>query len=134
MTAGVHDATAAEAATQTEGIALPSVDVDACTTANADHVSADVVSTSDRREDRQAVVEASIGRPVVTILRKPLRYILLQIDSSLQTLGRFFDLAAEAFVFLLTDLIRLRHPWRDTINQAWFIVSVTAIPALLVSA
>ena len=62
-------------------------------------LSAAAVSTSDRREDRQAVVEASIGRPVVTILRKPLRYTLRQIDSSLQTLGRFFDLAAEAFVF-----------------------------------
>ena len=99
MTAGVDDATAAEAATQTEGIALPSVDVDACITANVDHLSAAAVSTSDRREDRQAVVEASIGRPVVTILRKPLRYTLRQIDSSLQTLGRFFDLAAEAFVF-----------------------------------
>ena len=68
-------------------------------TANVDHLSAAAVSTSDRREDRQAVVEASIGRPVVTILRKPLRYTLRQIDSSLQTLGRFFDLAAEAFVF-----------------------------------
>ncbi|BBX48701.1 ABC transporter permease [Mycobacterium cookii] len=133
MTAGVHDGTAAEAATQTEGNALSSVDVDACTTANADQVFADAVSTSDRREDRQAVVDASIGRPVVTILGRPLRYTLLQVDSSLQTLGRFFDLAAEAFAFLITDLIRLRHPWRDTINQAWFIVSVTAIPALLVS-
>ncbi|WP_240163230.1 MlaE family ABC transporter permease [Mycolicibacterium sphagni] len=55
------------------------------------------------------------------------------MDSSLQTLGRFFGLAAQAFGFLITDLIRLRHPWRDTINQAWFIISVTAIPALLVS-
>ena len=133
MTAGVEDATAAEAAAQTEGNGVPVVDVDACPTGNGEHASAHVVPTSDRREDRQAVVEASIGHQVITILRKPLRYSLHQIDSSLQTLGRFFDLAAEAFAFLITDLIRLRHPWRDTVNQAWFIISVTAIPALLVS-
>jgi phospholipid/cholesterol/gamma-HCH transport system permease protein len=133
LTAGVHDATAADVATQTNGNALPSVDLDACTTGNGQHASAHVGATSERREDRQTVAEAPIGRPVGTILRKPLRYTFHQIDSSLQTLGRFFDLAAEAFAFLITDLIRLRHPWRDTINQAWFIVSITAIPALLVS-
>nr|WP_231970926.1 ABC transporter permease [Mycobacterium sp. E3198] len=67
------------------------------------------------------------------MLGKPLRYGVNQLDSSLQTLGRFFDLAAQSFAYLLRDLMRLRHPWRDTLNQAWFIISVTAIPALLVS-
>ncbi|WP_370462750.1 MlaE family ABC transporter permease [Mycobacterium sp. Marseille-P9652] len=62
-----------------------------------------------------------------------MRYALGQTDSSLQTLGRFFDLAAQSFAYLIADVVRLRHPWRDTLNQAWFIISVTAIPALLVS-
>ena len=139
MTAGVHDATAAKPATETEGNGLPNVDldldvdVDPCTTTNGEHASTQVVVTSDQREDRQAVAEASIARQVATMLGKPVRYGLNQIDSSLKTLGRFFDLAAQSFAYLITDLIRLRHPWRDTINQAWFIISVTAIPALLVS-
>lgn len=74
-----------------------------------------------------------MSRHVVALLRKPWDYGRNQTDSSLKTLGRFFELAGQAIRYLVTDLVRLRHPWRDTINQAWFIVSVTAIPALLVS-
>ncbi|MEB3031981.1 MlaE family ABC transporter permease [[Mycobacterium] nativiensis] len=67
------------------------------------------------------------------ILGTPLRRGLRQADGSLQTLGRFFELAAGAIAYLASDLVRLRHPWRDSLNQAWFVVSVTAIPAFLVS-
>ncbi|EHB58882.1 protein of unknown function DUF140 [Mycolicibacterium rhodesiae JS60] len=131
MTAGVHDATAAQAATQPEGIDLACVDVDATITINGDIVADEVpVETGPHQEP---VTQPSTGREVVAILSKPLRHVLGQMDSSLQTLGRFFGLGAQAFGFLITDLIRLRHPWRDTVNQAWFIISVTAIPALLVS-
>jgi phospholipid/cholesterol/gamma-HCH transport system permease protein len=77
--------------------------------------------------------DPSIGGQVVTLLGKPLRYAVNQTDSSLKTLGRFLELAIQSTVYLITDLIRLRHPWRETVNQAWFVVSVTAIPALLVS-
>jgi phospholipid/cholesterol/gamma-HCH transport system permease protein len=135
LTAGVHDATAAEPATETKGNGLPGVGVgvDASTTMNGEHVSDHAVVTSGEGEDRQTVAEASVGDRVVTMLGKPLRYGRKQADSSLQTLGRFFDLATQSFVSLITDSIRLRHPWRDTINQAWFMISITAIPALLVS-
>lgn len=81
--------------------------------------------------DRPA--DPSLTGQVLAQLRKPVRHGINQADSSLQTLGRFFALAAQAFSYLASDLVRLRHPWRDTINQAWFVVSVTAIPALLVS-
>ena len=133
MTAGVDDATAAQAATDPEDIDLACVDVDASATTNGEIVANDVPATSGAQEDREPVAEASTRREVVTILSRPLRHVLGQMDSSLQTLGRFFGLGAQAFGYLITDLIRLRHPWRDTINQAWFIISVTAIPALLVS-
>ncbi|WP_370479599.1 MlaE family ABC transporter permease [Mycobacterium sp. pUA109] len=73
------------------------------------------------------------GDQLLALLGRPLRFAITQSDSSLQSLGRFLDLAAQSLTFLVADLIRLRHPWRDTVNQAWFIVSVTAIPALLVS-
>jgi phospholipid/cholesterol/gamma-HCH transport system permease protein len=78
-------------------------------------------------------VGLSIVGHALTMLVKPFRYCVRQADSSLQTLGRFLDLAGQSLIFLVTDVSRVRHPWRDTINQAWFIVSVTAIPALLVS-
>ncbi len=136
MTAGVHDATAAQAATEPEGIDLACVDVDASSPTNGDVVSTGTPTAPAAPDPQQAtepVAQASTGREVITILGRPLRHVLAQTDSSLQTLGRFFSLGAQAFGFLITDLIRLRHPWRDTINQAWFIISVTAIPALLVS-
>nr|WP_060593462.1 ABC transporter permease [Nocardia farcinica] len=34
---------------------------------------------------------------------------------------------------MVRDIIRLRLAWRDAVEQAWFIVSVTAIPAVLVA-
>lgn len=131
MTAGVHDATAADEATETEGNELPFVDLSAPTT--VEHLSTRVVVTPAEREERLAATKSSIGSQVVAMVGTPVRYGLSRLDSSLQTLGRLFDLAAQSFVYLITDLIRLRHPWRDTVNQAWFIISVTAIPALLVS-
>lgn len=127
MTAGVHDATAAEPATKAQVNGLPLVDVDVDV---VEHVLGHAAAVAGEQE---AVAKASINRQVATLLARPLRFGLRQTDSSLQTLGRFFDLTAQAFTYLITDLIRLRHPWRDTINQAWFIISVTAIPALLVS-
>jgi phospholipid/cholesterol/gamma-HCH transport system permease protein len=137
LTAGVHDATAAQPATQPAGDGLRGVDVEAVATTNGEHVPEDVpedvVVASDTREDPLPVTEAPTGHRVVSFLGRPLRYGLNQTDSSLKTLGRFFDLTAEAFAYLFTDAIRLRHPWRDTINQAWFMISITAIPALLVS-
>ena len=123
MTAGVDDATAAQAATETEASELACVDIDAFVAA----------ATAEPPVDPPAPAEAPLGRQVADILSRPFRRFLSRTDSSLQTLGRFFGLGAQAFGFLITDLIRLRHPWRDTINQAWFIISVTAIPALLVS-
>ncbi|MBB3602683.1 phospholipid/cholesterol/gamma-HCH transport system permease protein [Mycolicibacterium sp. BK556] len=133
MTAGVHDATAAQAATDPEGIDLACVDLDATITTNGEIVPDETPVEISPQQEPEPVAQASTGRQVAAILSRPLRHVVGQMDSSLQTLGRFFGLGAQAFGFLITDLIRLRHPWRDTINQAWFIISVTAIPALLVS-
>jgi phospholipid/cholesterol/gamma-HCH transport system permease protein len=123
----VDNATVAGAATETEVDRLP--DADVSTANDGVDVVADAQMTS-THEDHQA---AQKGGPLPAMLSRPLRYVLEKSDRSLQTLGRFFDLAAQALGYLIGDVIRLRHPWRETINQAWFIISVTAIPALLVS-
>lgn len=85
-------------------------------------------ATATRKPDVETIRPARGGA-----IRKMRRRALGKADRSLQTLGRFFELAAQAAVYLVTDLVRLRHPWRDTLSQASFIVSVTAIPALLIS-
>lgn len=127
MTVRVDNAAADDAATETEVNGL----LDAGTTTDGEDVS--YHATPSTQENQQAVAEVSKGHQVATTLSRPLRFVLGKSDRSLQTLGRFFDLGAQAFGYLIVDVIRLRHPWRDTINQAWFIISVTAIPALLVS-
>ncbi|BBY79518.1 putative YrbE family protein [Mycolicibacterium pulveris] len=117
MTVKAHDATAVDAATDTA--VGPLRCVDANPTVIDDEASARVIADAPRQN--------------ALIRNVRLRRVLDRADSSLQTLGRFFDLAVQSFRHLIVDVIRLRHPWRDTVNQAWFIISVTAIPALLVS-
>ncbi|CCK65800.1 Conserved protein of unknown function, YrbE family [Mycobacterium canettii CIPT 140070017] len=73
------------------------------------------------------------GRRLAAAVGTPWRSVLRQGDESLRTLGRFFELAGQSVGYLITDLVRWRHPWRETLNQASFIVGVTAIPALLIS-
>lgn len=51
----------------------------------------------------------------------------------LKTLGRYVDLVVQSFAFLISDIVRLRHPWQDTVIQSWFILTVTVVPAILVS-
>ncbi|MFW0789586.1 ABC transporter permease [Gordonia sp. CPCC 205333] len=33
----------------------------------------------------------------------------------------------------MTDTVRLRHPWRETLTQAWFMMSVSTFPAVLIA-
>jgi hypothetical protein len=64
LTAGVHDATAVEAATETEGNGVPIVDADddaSTPTIVVTQLSDHVVGTTGELEDHQVVAEASIG-------------------------------------------------------------------------
>ncbi|MFA4080657.1 MlaE family ABC transporter permease [Mycobacteroides salmoniphilum] len=67
------------------------------------------------------------------LVRRPVEYVISQTDSMLKTLGRYVDLVAQSFAFLISDIVRLRHPWQDTVIQSWFILTVTVVPAILVS-
>ncbi|MGU3436588.1 MlaE family ABC transporter permease [Actinomycetes bacterium M1A6_2h] len=51
----------------------------------------------------------------------------------MRTFGRFADLTVAAFVSLVRDIVGLRFPTREAIDQAWFMVTVTVLPAVLVS-
>lgn len=50
-----------------------------------------------------------------------------------RTVGRSLQIGIGAGRYLVSDIAGLRHPLGETLTQAWFIVSVTAIPAVLVS-
>lgn len=75
----------------------------------------------------------ALSRSLLDLPDRAIRYGVNQTDSSLKTLGRFVDLVIESWACLFSDLLRFRHPWRDTVNQAWFVLSVTVIPALMMS-
>ncbi|MFD6196471.1 MlaE family ABC transporter permease [Mycobacteriaceae bacterium NPDC060252] len=53
--------------------------------------------------------------------------------SSFATLGRTALLTGSALRHLVTDVARLRLPVREVIQQAWFLYTVTAIPAILMA-
>lgn len=53
--------------------------------------------------------------------------------SSLRTLGRVVAMALEAVIGTVTDLITGKFQWRETLHQCWYLVTVTAIPAVLMA-
>ena len=98
---------------------------------------------SDGESDSKSSVDSGPGSPAggafqlldraPGIVRRPAEYVISQTDSMLKTLGRYVDLVAQSFAFLISDIVRLRHPWQDTVIQSWFILTVTVVPAILVS-
>ncbi|MFC4125179.1 MlaE family ABC transporter permease [Nocardia rhizosphaerae] len=55
------------------------------------------------------------------------------IVSSLRTFGRAVDLAKESVTGSVTDAARGQFQWRETLIQAWRLITVTAIPAILMA-
>ncbi|MCM6772539.1 ABC transporter permease [Nocardia sp. CDC159] len=55
------------------------------------------------------------------------------LSPAVRTLGRTVLLAAAALGWLLRDSASGRLPWRDAVVQSWFVVSVTAVPAVFVA-
>ncbi len=66
-------------------------------------------------------------------IRSTQAYVTEGLTGGLRTFGEALELAARAFGFLVGDIVQLRHAWRDTVEQAWFVVTVTVMPAILVS-
>lgn len=81
--------------------------------------------------------EAGAGSDTEPTAASPLtrlvRFAVTFVDNGLKTFGRTVMLGVTSAAFLVVDLVRLRHPWRETVSQSWLIVSVTAIPAVLVA-
>ncbi|WP_188831312.1 ABC transporter permease [Nocardia camponoti] len=55
------------------------------------------------------------------------------IVSSLRTFGRAVDLARESTTGTLADVLARNFQWRETLIQAWRLITVTAIPAILMA-
>ncbi|MVU75672.1 ABC transporter permease [Nocardia sp. ET3-3] len=53
--------------------------------------------------------------------------------ASLRTFGRAVGIAEEAVVGTFTDIARRQFQWKEAILQAWRLITVTAIPAVLIA-
>ncbi|MBL1074241.1 ABC transporter permease [Nocardia sp. 2] len=53
--------------------------------------------------------------------------------SSLRTFGRTVELAVESLRGTVTDIASGRFPWREMLHQAWYLITVTALPAILMA-
>lgn len=54
-------------------------------------------------------------------------------DRALATFGDVLVLTADAVQHMVADLFRNRFPWREFLNQCWFIVTVSVVPTVLVA-
>jgi phospholipid/cholesterol/gamma-HCH transport system permease protein len=55
------------------------------------------------------------------------------VVSSLRTFGRAVDLAQQSVGGSFSDIARRQFQWRETLVQAWRLITVTAIPAILMA-
>ncbi|MFC9995168.1 MlaE family ABC transporter permease [Nocardia sp. NPDC127526] len=53
--------------------------------------------------------------------------------SSLTTFGRTVDLGVESVRGTVADLLARRFQWREMLYQAWYLITVTALPAILMA-
>ncbi|MER7453297.1 ABC transporter permease [Nocardia beijingensis] len=55
------------------------------------------------------------------------------VVSGVRTGGRTVDIALETVGGALADLVRRRFQWREMLQQAWYLITVTALPAILMA-
>lgn len=53
--------------------------------------------------------------------------------SSLRTFGRVVDLSIQSARGTVLDIVGLRFQWREMLRQAWYLVTVSAFPAVLMA-
>jgi phospholipid/cholesterol/gamma-HCH transport system permease protein len=54
-------------------------------------------------------------------------------EAGLQTFGAMIVLGIQATVFAVVDIVRGRFPWREFLEQAWFMTRVALLPTILVA-
>ncbi|MGW0037002.1 MlaE family ABC transporter permease [Gordonia sp. NPDC003376] len=73
---------------------------------------------------------AVIARRVLTRI---LTYLSTVPRDCVGTMGRAAVLAAQVLRYSVTETIRMRLPMVETLEQAWFLLTVTALPAVLIA-
>lgn len=86
--------------------------------------------------ERPMKVEKPVGaqsgasRSLPAILKR--NFAALVLDG-LSTFGRVVTLAVDTARATVLDLVALRFRWEETARQAWYLITVTAVPAILMA-
>ncbi|MFF3568679.1 MlaE family ABC transporter permease [Nocardia jiangxiensis] len=90
------------------------------------------MSTTDL-DERPEVSDTPSVTPVPKAIAALRRNFSVTVLSSLATLGRALRMGVDAIGIGVTDAIRMRFQIHETLTQAWFLIKVTAIPAILMA-
>ncbi|WP_040824036.1 MlaE family ABC transporter permease [Nocardia jiangxiensis] len=90
------------------------------------------MSTTDL-DERPEVSDTPSVTPVPKAVAALRRNFSDTVLSSLATLGRALRMGVDAIGIGVTDAIRMRFQIHETLTQAWFLIKVTAIPAILMA-
>jgi phospholipid/cholesterol/gamma-HCH transport system permease protein len=93
-------------------------------------------STLFREEAAPPPVDGRGPSPAHSALRSPqsiARSVARRLASSAATVGRSVSLLASVLRYAVTDTVSLRLPFGELIVQAWTLLKVTAVPAVLMA-
>src|SRR5438105_248005 len=68
--------------------------------------------------------------------RQPIFDLQPLIDSgtaSVNTLGRLAAMILDSGMLLVESIVKRTFPWKEFLNQAWFLTSVSVLPTLLIA-
>ncbi|WP_316575765.1 MlaE family ABC transporter permease [Nocardia canadensis] len=68
--------------------------------------------------------------PLSAVLRKNFTDTVV---SGLRTTGRLVRLSSESVSGAASDTVRRRFPWQEMLRQAWYLITVTTLPAVLMA-
>lgn len=71
-----------------------------------------------------------VAAPYIRIVRKNFSD---SVVSSLRTFGRAVDVAKESVGGAARDIVSLKFQWREMLQQCWYLITVTALPAILMA-
>lgn len=74
-----------------------------------------------------------VASPLGQVLGKIGRYLATVPRASLATLGRAASMSGQVVRYVITDLPTGRVSIAETLNQAWYLLTVTMLPALLIA-
>ncbi len=83
--------------------------------------------------DAPAPLFGGTGPAVDRALAGIAKWVTTVPRNSLATIGRAAQLAVQVIWYAITGIARMRIPVVETLEQAWFMLTVTALPAVLIA-